>query len=47
MAQPLKELVQGIDNNTIKAVMEYFRFEDYDLFVSYMSKLGINNEYNK
>jgi len=41
-SQPLKEFVQSIDNKTLKAVMEYFRFEDYDAFVGYVRKLGIS-----
>ena len=41
-SQPLKVFVQSIDNKTLKAVMEYFRFEDYDAFVGYVRKLGIS-----
>jgi hypothetical protein len=40
--QPLKEYVQSIDSKTMKAIMEYFKFEDYDAFVGYVRKIGIN-----
>jgi hypothetical protein len=43
-SQRLKEYVQNIDSKTMKAVMEYFRFEDYDAFLGYIQRLGVNRE---
>jgi hypothetical protein len=43
-SQPMKEFLQIIDDKTMKAVMEYFKLEDYDAFVQYLRKLGIKEK---
>lgn len=38
---PMTSLLQSIDDESIKNVMQYFQFEDYDLLLGYMQKIGI------
>jgi hypothetical protein len=39
--KPITNLLQGIDDKTMKAIMEYFHFEDYDGLIRYAIKLGV------
>jgi hypothetical protein len=43
-SQPMKEFLQIIDDKTMKAVMEYFKFQDYDVIMQYLGKLGIREK---
>ena len=36
--KPISSLVQSIEHPTVKLVMEYFRLEDYDCFVSFAKR---------
>jgi hypothetical protein len=42
--KPLKEFFQSINDETMKEVMKYFKFEDYDVFVRYIRILGIQRQ---
>lgn len=39
---PVSTFVQSIDDPTIKMVMQYFKIGDYDCFVRFAQKSGIN-----
>jgi hypothetical protein len=39
--RPIANLLKGIDDETMKSIMEYFHFEDYDDLVRYTMKLGV------
>jgi hypothetical protein len=43
-SHPVKEFVQDIDNESLKEVMDYLKLEDYDVFVRYISMLGIQRK---
>ncbi|HEV8404753.1 MAG TPA: hypothetical protein VGQ13_02485 [Nitrososphaera sp.] len=42
---PVRDFLQSIDNQTMRDIMKYFQFEDYDAFVRYIKKLGIAREH--
>jgi len=41
---PIKDFLQSINDQTMRDIMKYFQFEDYDAFVRYVKKLGINRK---
>ena len=40
-AKPVTTLLQGIDHETFKALIDHFHLKDYDALVSYAIKLGV------
>jgi hypothetical protein len=39
--KPVTSMLSGIDDETIKSLMQYFHFEDYDELIAYSIKLGV------
>ena len=37
----ITSIVQGIDDKTMRSIMEYFHFEDYDDLIRYATRIGI------
>ena len=37
----MAKLLQNIDDETIKAIMHYFHFEDYDELLRYAMAIGV------
>ena len=41
---PIKDFLQSINDQTMRDIMKYFQFEDYDAFVRYVRKLRISRK---
>jgi len=40
-SKPITNMLKDIDDTTMKSIMEYFHFEDYDALVKYAVYLGV------
>jgi hypothetical protein len=41
---PMTNLLQSIDDEGIKNVMQYFQMDDYDVMLRYMMRIGVKRK---